>query len=422
MITRAELVAALNRRKVADWVVIERAQELATISEARPLERADQRMRWTIIVHQDVPHGRGTARVDIGAVDASASELVDHALTLAEAAVGPAWRSTSPSAPAKVSVFDPALDQANLLHAAKHVLEGMRRPPGVSVLGSIEILRELVAVQAHAGFHATWTASAIRAEALVATSDRSMDLTREARRLGDLDLDTALEAAAADLAGLTRAGAPIAGRGALILDTEALLHGGGVGMWTAFADHASSDVERQGLTRYRLAAPISPGADQISEPLTITSDGALEWGLRSAPIGDEGDSVRRFALIERGIATGLGLSMREAARRHTAPNGGVRNLVVAPGSWTGALPRGRTIEIRRLRSLAIDPYTGDANLELALAFDRDADATRRPFGGGTVRLDLVAALARARRSATVIRRGAYVGPAAVLIDDAELLA
>ena len=41
--------------------------------------------------------------------------------------------------------------------------------------------------------------------------------------------------------------------------------------------------------------------------------------------------------------------------------------------------------------------------------------------GGTLRLDLVGALARARRSATILQRGPYIGPDAVLIDEAELL-
>jgi hypothetical protein len=38
-----------------------------------------------------------------------------------------------------------------------------------------------------------------------------------------------------------------------------------------------------------------------------------------------------------------------------------------------------------------------------------------------VHLDLVAALARARRSAARVRRGPYLGPATVLIEDAELI-
>ena len=42
--------------------------------------------------------------------------------------------------------------------------------------------------------------------------------------------------------------------------------------------------------------------------------------------------------------------------------------------------------------------------------------------GGSLRIDLIDALALARRSTTSVTRGAYVGPASVWIDRAELLA
>jgi hypothetical protein len=205
------------------------------------------------------------------------------------------------------------------------------------------------------------------------------------------------------------------GKVSVILRADALLHGGGLGMWNVFADHASAETERQGLTRYRQGALVAPGADATSEPLTITSEGALDFATLSAPIGDEGDAVRRFPLVERGLATGLGLSVREAARRKTDPNGGVRNLVVSRGTWNETRPEGRVIEVRRLRSLSIDPFTGDASLEIALGLEGDT-----PFTGGTLRLDLIAALARARRSATTLRRGPYLGPSAVLIEGVDL--
>ena len=127
--------------------------------------------------------------------------------------------------------------------------------------------------------------------------------------------------------------------------------------------------------------------------------------------------MRRFPLVERGIAAGLALSPREAALRGREPNGGVRNLVVAPGTWNGTANGGRVIEIRRLRSLAIDRYTGDASLEIALGLDRDA-----PFTGGSLRIDLIAALATARRSAEPLTRGAYAGPTTIWIDHSDLLA
>jgi hypothetical protein len=79
----------------------------------------------------------------------------------------------------------------------------------------------------------------------------------------------------------------------------------------------------------------------------------------------------------------------------------------------------RVIEVRRLRALSIDPYTGEASLELAIGIEHGAKEQR--FAGGTIRLDLVAALAHARRAATTIHRGAYQGPNRILIERADLV-
>ena len=418
MISRRNLVAALNARKVADWTVIERVQELASIAEDRATQRTEQRTRWTVVVHHDVPRGRGTAHLELTTRQGEAKDIVAQAISLANAAVGSAWISTPAAAPAKVNVLDAALEKANLATVVAEIASTTKRPAGAAVQLGIELLRERVTVQAESGFQTSWLATALRAEGLIAVGDHSLDISRDARRRQDLDLDGALDQAAADLALVTTAGAPILGRCSVMLRADALLHGGGLGVWSVFADHANAEAERQGLTRYRQSTAIAPGADSIAEPLTITSNGALDFASRSAPVGDEGDAVRRFGLIERGIATGLGITAREAARRKVDPNGGVRNLVIARGTWTETLPAGRTIEVRRLRSLSIDPYTGDASLEIGLAIDRQTD---KAFTGGTLRLDLVAALARARRSSVALRRGAYLGPAAVLIEDAELV-
>lgn len=418
MISRRALVSALNNRKIADWVVLERAQEIASISEERATRRTEQRTRWTVVLHHDLPRGRGTARLELTTPQGEAKDVIDQAISLATAAIGAPWVSTPSAAPAKVNVLDALLEKATLATVAAEIASTAKRPAGAAVQLGVELLRERVTVQAESGFQTSWLATALRADALVAVGDHSLDVAREARRRQDLDLDGGLAQAAADLALLATAGAAAPGRCAVILRADALLHGGGLGVWGVFADHANAEAERQGLTRYRQSSAISPGADSIAEPLTITSNGALDFGALSAPVGDEGDAVRRFALIERGVSTGLGISAREAARRKVDPNGGVRNLVIARGTWTEAPPAGRTIEVRRLRSLSIDPYTGDASLEISLAIDRQTD---KPFTGGTLRLDLVATLARARRSSTALRRGPYLGPAAVLIEDAELV-
>ncbi|HEU4732057.1 MAG TPA: hypothetical protein VFT22_29375, partial [Kofleriaceae bacterium] len=144
---------------------------------------------------------------------------------------------------------------------------------------------------------------------------------------------------------------------------------------------------------------------------------------RSAPTTDDAVAIRNFPLIDRGVAVGLGLSAREAALRNADPNGGVRNLVVATGTWPGTpSPTARTIEIRRLHAVSVDPHTADATLDIALGLEhRPGRADPVPFTGGSVRLDLIDALARARRSSQLLHRGAYRGPARLLLDDVELM-
>jgi hypothetical protein len=406
-VNRADLVAALASSKVSEWALTARDQELAIVASG--LRRRELRTRWTLVVHHDVSNGRGSARLDITGEGNRPAEVVAQALALANASIGPPWKTLPPAAPASVELHDRAFDLPDFTDAAAGVVRGR-----VEVAATV--LRETVSVETRHGLRTTWTATHVRADATIARGDHSLELSREARRLADLDLDDAIELARADLELRGQAGAPVAGPCALFVGPDALLHGGGYGMWAVFAAQADAIVERQGLTRYHEGMPVAPGADTVPEPLAIDSDGALAFGTQSAPVAEDGDAVRRFPLVARGIAAGLGLSPREAAFRQRDPNGGVRDLVVALGSL-GA-PGDQIVEVRRLRSLAIDPYTGDASFEIALGIDH---RTGVPFAGGTVRLDLVAALARAKRSATPLRRGAYSGPAAVLFEDAEVI-
>ncbi|HEU4735304.1 MAG TPA: hypothetical protein VFT22_45750, partial [Kofleriaceae bacterium] len=312
MITQRDLASRLARRDLAAWTVIERVQDLAITDEPRALQRRDHRTRLALLVHHDVPRGRGSARLDLDSLDGSADDIIDQALALALAAVGPAWASPPPAAPARVRVVDDDLLKRELDAACRNTLAGLRRPRDVDVLASLQILREKVTVIASSGFHLSWPATALHADILVATptasaptSDPPADhrratgpiagppvaahpaaeppathracslrFVREARRVEDLDLDAALADAAADLLQLADAGPPPTGPCDLLLGSEALLHGDDRGLWAIFADQADSAVERQGLTRYRWRSEIAPGASQLVEPLSITSNGA----------------------------------------------------------------------------------------------------------------------------------------------------
>jgi len=412
VIDRGWIVHALNDRKaIADWVVVERVVERAVVTATS--RRREQTTRWAITIHVDVPEGRGSARVELGPSDAEAGDIVDQTVALASTAIGETWSTVPQAAPAKVAVVDPALAKVDLVDHAVAIVRAIHAPATPT---AVEIARANHQVESHSGLRTSWTSSSVRATVIVATGDRSLEVSREARRLVDLDLDLAIATAAADLALYATATKPAAGKCTLVIGPDALLHGGGYGMWSVFASQADAVLERQGLARYRIGKPVATGADSVKEPLSIASDGSRAFGMRSAPIGDGGDAVRRFAIVEGGLCVGLGLSPREAALRGGDPNGDIRNLDVGRGTWQGERPFGRVVEIRRLRSLAIDHYSGDASLEIALGLDGD-----KPFSGGTIRIDLIAALASARRSQSSLERGPYRGPASVMIADVDLL-
>lgn len=419
MIRRRDLVRALGDHGLADWVLIERDQHVALADDK--LRRAERWLRWQLTVHHDAPTGRGSAHVAVDAADGDADAVVRQAVTLARASIGTAWMTRPTSAPARVVLADPVLSAGDLLDSAAELVRIPAPLPGVGVAARASLLRERVNVVSRLGLRADWAATHLRVDALVSRGERSLAITREARRREDLGLAAAVRAAADDLALLADANAPTPGPCSIVLRSDALLHDG-LGLWSAFVSQADAVIERQGLTRYRERAPIVPGADHVPEPLSIASNGALDFGVRSAPLGDDGDAVRRFQLVERGIAAGLGLSPREGSLRGRDPNGGIRNLDVKPGTWTGTIDAtgSRVIEVRRLRGLSIDPYTGDAALEILLATEH-ANGARREISGGSLRLDAIEALARARRSATTLVRGAYSGPESVLITGGELL-
>jgi hypothetical protein len=411
VIDRGRLAQALAKKPFADWIVFDRDQELA-VRDA-DLSRTELRSRFHIVAHVDTPKGRGTARLAVDTIDADADQLADRAVAIAIASVGDSWETPPAAAPARVELADPAFDDDldaiadRLLHtvAARNAVIGLT------------LLRERVASISRSGFHAEWRATLARASALVIADARSLVIEREARQLDALDFSAAIADATSDLHALARAPAATAGPCSAILTADALVPDE-LGVWAAFATQADARLASEGLSRFRENLPIVRGADLMADPLTITSDGALAFGVRSAPLGEDGDAVRTFAIVDRGLAGTLGLSPREASLRKRDPNGGVRNLVVRPGTWNGQVdPSGRLVEIRRLRSLAIDPYSGDASLEIALGIEHG----KGPFTGGTLRLDLIDALARARRSSARMRRGAYDGPSSVLIERAELL-
>ena len=91
----------------------------------------------------------------------------------------------------------------------------------------------------------------------------------------------------------------------------------------------------------------------------MRSDGTTDFGLHSAPFGDDGQPVRRFAMVDKGIAAGHAVDHREAALAATTANAGVRGLQIEGGTQSveelmspGERP---LLVVDRISKLATDP-------------------------------------------------------------------
>jgi predicted Zn-dependent protease len=411
------LVRALGAEpQLSDWSargVASRAAWLARRGDASTTgERTSLALSAT--VHRDTPAGRGSASFSLGPSDTPV-DAIDAALMRAGDAVGQAWRSPAPAAPARVDLADPSLDSAAALAAApaelaELVAASARAAGGELIDLVIEVERETISIVTRGGLEARWFATTVAIDAEVRRDGAGARIALRARRRDDLAPGIAIADALDIAARRARAQATPAGRLPVVMRAPALLHGGR-GLLEAIVAQADPALERQGLVRYRPGQPIIPGAGATASPLTVTSDGTAPFGLRSAPLDDQGDAVRRFELVSRGVARDLALDAREAALRGVSPNGGARGLVVPQGSESEAalLDGGPLLLVDALAWLELAPITGRFRAEIALAqlIDR---GERHDVSGGILRGDALAALALSLRTTEVTTTPEYLGP------------
>lgn len=427
MITLEQLVAELKKSKhsgSADWSVIERVIRRGTARPAAGYHRIDDEVRIDLVMHHDVGRGRGTGEVELTGDHADDPVvLIAEAEARALAMVGPAWTTPPPAAPAKVDVADPALDDITPATAPTALV-------GLPAATDAEAVVERTAVRLATGgvsgraLTAKWTETRVAVRALIERDGRSLAITAEARRIADLGLDARVGRAYAELGDRATATVPAPGTYTVVLRAAAHAHGG-YGIWGALVAQADGALVRQGLSRYKLGDEIAPRAALVDEPLDVVSDGTVPFAIRSAPAGDRGEPVRRFAVVERGVARGLSLDQREGALAHRDPNGGIRNLVIPGGATSLAdlitpVGAGAIVDVDRLAWLDLDPRTGLAVARIAAGGIRTTAGGRAPIAGGTLRFDAIAAVAAARRSRDQLTDGAVAGPAAIRLDAIQL--
>jgi len=418
VISLETLTAELRRRKRSDWSVVERVIRRGTARSGRGLARLDDETRISLALHLDLGRGRGTGEVELeGDRGEDPEAIIAAAEARALATVGPAWATPAPAAPAHVDLADPVLVEIDDGTAA-NVLAGL--PTSSDGEATLEYVTVRLATGGISGrdLAVRWAETRVAVRAVLEGSARTIEIAAEARRLADLRLPERTRVALEQLGERAGASAPPSGTYSVVLHASAHAHDG-YGLWRALVAQADAALVRQGLSRYRPGGPIAPRANLVDEPLDVESDGTAPFGILSAPVGDRGEPVRRFAVVARGVAHELAYDQREAALARREPNGGIRNLVVGPGQTALAdllgLGTGPVIEVQRFAWLDLDPRTGLAVGRIAAGALHDAGG-RQPIVGGTVRFDAVLALATARRSREQVTEGPVSGPAALRVD------
>lgn len=398
----ASLRRVIGERRLGDWVITDRSRRAWACAQLGSSQRwrQEERAEVQVLVRRDSPDGRGTGVALARDRRGDPRTLIGLAVARAEAAIGAPWSTPPPAAIAKVALFDdtlaPATAPETLLAAAR-----ARAAAAGAALASAEVRLchdELTLVSAQ-GFSLSWRESLLEFSAEVARGDRRARVRRSARRAEELGLDEAIAHAALRCAPAEAAPLPTEPVH-LELTAEAMLGADELGVWRALVAQTDAAAARRGLTRHHSGSVLG----LAEAPLEVWSNGVLPFGLNSAPVGAEGEAVRRFPLVVGGKLAELGLGPMEAALRRRAPNGCVRNLEVAAGA--GEAPRARTLVVHELAHLAIDPMTGAAECELGHAVDERG----RVLEHGGFSLELVHALATAERARERVRRSAYFGP------------
>ncbi len=413
-----DLVAALGQvQVVSDWAARATATRTAWLARDPGGAHSGERSAHVLAaqLHRDVPAGRGSASFAVGPDTPLAIVIADGA-SRALASVGPSWRSAPAAAAAKVIVADPDVSAAALAGLPDRVaadLDLAVRSAGARVV-ALDLAIELTEVRlaTSRGLDAAWAATRFVLDATLARGGVRARIQHRTRRRRDLVPGDAIVEALGRAERRAHARPIEPGSYQVLARASAFLHGGR-GLLAALVGQADPALERQGLVRYRPGQAIAPGSTAVPDPLTMSSDGAMPFGLHSAPLGEHGEPVRRFELVTRGVARGLALDVREAYARGAQPNGGVRGLVVAAGDIAAAdLVRRSSpaLVIDELDWLELAPVTGHFRAAIGLA-TLVAGVRRTDVTGMLVRGDAIAALALGRRSSDAAASAEYRGPA-----------
>lgn len=392
------------RRRGGDWLVRAERAEQATAAVGRDEVGTTSGAWIEVVVYDDGVRGRGVgvARTRLDSIEPGA--LIDEAVARARLAPGEPWQSPAAAGPARAELASPALLVGAVDERAVELAAGLVAP---GITGAVTVARTETAMASSSGQRLGWRTTMVD----LACGVGGQRWTAR-RRAFSVDDARAWLNARRDAATAQQHATPLApGAYEVVLAAEAMARDGDLGVWRLLAAQADGAMARAGLVMYSVGGEVCAGAATVDEPLDVMSDGARPFGLTSAPVGDGGEAVRRFAVVRGGRAAGLGLDAREARLRGVEPNGGVRELVVGAGG-TAASAIGAGGVAPRLHVVAVRWLELDVGSGQVVGLVELARLGERWVTGGVLRGDGLAWLARSQRSREVGSVGSVHGPIA----------
>lgn len=154
------------------------------------------------------------------------------------------------------------------------------------------------------------------------------------------------------------------------------------------------------------------------DPLNLSTDPTLPFGLESAPFDDEGVALRAVPVLKDGHVQNLLATKRYADYLGLPVTGAASNTVVGAGSvFESALYEGPVCHLVSFAELHADPISGDFVTEIRLGYEIGADGSRQPIKGGSLSGNVFDAFASCHMSRETATYRRYHGPKAIRFEN-----
>ena len=238
--------------------------------------------------------------------------------------------------------------------------------------------------------------------------------TRRVRFYKDLHLTEILETYARFAREAQEAGLPKSGTYPVVFSGEALDT-----LFNFFVLQSSGPAGFQNWSQFHLEQAVVQ--EITGDPLTLFSNPAFPWGLKSRSLDENGLPLQRVEVIRENIFKKRMNNKRYADYLQEEPTGDFSNIEVKSGVQSeGALLSGSPCyHLFRFSTFEPNPITGAFSGEIRTGY-LIRDGRRQPVKGGSVSGRMQEAFRRAFFSNETTRREAYFGPAAVRIEKLEI--